>query len=247
MVLGLLTAIAACPAIIGTTEAVRHGQKQNQREDHRGRKYNLSVTLHRPSLYTKRFNGAPIVLRDGKFWVDTRLDVNTLPEEEQLFEAAINYLAYPGRKQVWNDAGFVNGEGMVTWINEERHLNWVFVDRDSHEVKYGTRAEAESHLVGPWDCTKVDKRLTFQSWEGFIAVQEEDGNDVWALYFDCQDDGLTAAGQVGTQGKRMLEVEVWRKELRRDLTSSLAERSERRELRAERQAQQESRPVLRDR
>jgi hypothetical protein len=247
MVLGLITAIAACPAIIGTTEAVRHGQKQNQREEHRGRKYNLSVTLHRPSYYTKQFSGAPVVLRDGKFLVDTRQDVNALPEKQQHFDATINYLAYPGRKQAWNDAGFVNGEGMVTWINAERHLNWVYVERDTHEVKYGTRADAEPHLVGPWDCTKVDKRLTFRNWEGFIAVQEEDGDPVWALYFDCQDNGLTAPGQIGTKGKRMLEVEIWRKELRRDLASSLAERSERLESRAEKQASQESRLALRDR
>jgi hypothetical protein len=29
MVLGIITAIAACPAIVGTTEAVRQGQRKN--------------------------------------------------------------------------------------------------------------------------------------------------------------------------------------------------------------------------
>jgi hypothetical protein len=86
----------------------------------------------------------------------------------------------------------------------------------------------------------IDKRLTFRGWEGFIAVQETDGSDMWALYFDCQDNGLTAAGQMGTKGKRMLEVEVWRKELKIDLASSLAERAERIELRAEKRSGQET-------
>ena len=42
--------------------------------------------------------------------------------------------------------------------------------------------------MGPWNCTKIDRRMTFQGWEGFIAVKE--GTGVWALYFDVDDDGL---------------------------------------------------------
>jgi hypothetical protein len=51
--------------------------------------------------------------------------------------------------------------------------------------------------------------MTFDGWEGFLAVQEE--RDVWALYFDVEDDGLK--GKV--EGKRMLEVELARKERRK--------------------------------
>ena len=60
--------------------------------------------------------------------------------------------------------------------------------------------------MGPWNCTKVDRRMTFEGWEGFMAVQEED--KTWALYFDCEDDGLK--GRVS--GKRMMEIELMRKE-----------------------------------
>jgi hypothetical protein len=155
MVLGVLSAVVACPAIVGTTEAIRHGQKQNQREEHRGRKYNLTVTLLKPSCYTSQFNSAPIVLCNNKLYIDTRLDVNARGNEKDYFPATINYLPYPGRKQLWHDAGFVNGEGMVTLINDERYLNWVFVDEHTNEVKYGERASAETQLVGPWDCTKI--------------------------------------------------------------------------------------------
>ena len=48
--------------------------------------------------------------------------------------------------------------------------------------------------------------MTFEGWEGFMAVQEEDMT--WALYFDCEDDGLK--GRVS--GKRMMEIELMRKE-----------------------------------
>jgi hypothetical protein len=230
MVFGVITATAAVPAIIGTTEAIRHGQRQNNREEHRGRKYHLHVTLLKRSIYTPRFEKAPIVLKDDKFYIDTRRDVRT----DEFFPATVNYLEYPGRKQVWRKAGYALGEGLVTLINNERFLNWVYVDSNTHEVKYGIRQQAEPHIVGPWDQTKIEHRLTFQGWEGFIVVQEEDEDDLWALYFDVGDDGLTGTDDsIGNKRKRMLEVEVWRKEIRRDLQDSLDERRERLEQREE--------------
>lgn len=228
MVFGILTAVAAAPAIVGTTEAIRHGQKENNREEHRGRKYHLTVTLLKRSVYSEQFDNSPIVLKDNKLYIDTRRDAR-----EQYFPATANYLPFPGKKEIWRKAGFAGGEGFVTMINNQRFLNWVYVDRQTHEVKYGIRAEADPHIVGPWDCTKIERRLTFQGWEGFIAVQEEDGDDMWALYFDARDDGLTGEGQMGNKQKRMLEVEVWRKEIRRDYDDAINERRERMEAREE--------------
>jgi hypothetical protein len=225
MVFGILTAVAACPAIIGTTEAIRHGQRQNAREEHRGRKSHLTVTLPVRNSYSAQFDGALVVLRDNKLYVDTersRLGTNLAHPFTGY------YLPYPGKETEWKKQGFRKGEGMVTTISDDPpFLNWVFVDRDTHEVKYGVRAEAEGHLVGPWDCTWVDKRLTFEGWEGFIAVQEDEDDDLWALYFDSEDDGLRSGGRVGTEGKRMLAVEVWRKERRKGKEASDVERLER--------------------
>ena len=66
MVLGILTSIAACPAIIGTTEAVRQGQKQNEREKHRGMKVNLTARCTRKSSLSPQIDGGLVVLRDHK-------------------------------------------------------------------------------------------------------------------------------------------------------------------------------------
>lgn len=82
------------------------------------------------------------------------------------------------------------------------------MDQNTYELKYGNRTEAEPHLVGPWDCTKIDKRLTLEGWEGFMAVREEKG--VWSLYFDLDDNGLK--GKVSK--KTVLEIELTRKEIR---------------------------------
>lgn len=221
MVLGLLAAVAAVPAIIGTTEGVKEGQRQNAREEHRGRKSNLTVTLFKRSFYSQRFDGAYIVLKDNKFWVDIGGGTNLHPFEGY-------FLPFPGMAEVWRERGFAKGEGMVTTISRDPpFLNWVYVDRDTHEVKYGVRADAQDHRVGPFDVTKVDRRVTFEGWEGFLAVEETPGSDLWALYFDCKDDGLRGDDQAGTQGKRMLELEIWRKEMNKDRATALDERAER--------------------
>ncbi|KAK5166131.1 uncharacterized protein LTR77_008392 [Saxophila tyrrhenica] len=227
MVFGILTAVAACPAIIGTTEAVRHGQRQNAREEHRGRKTHLTVSLLRRSEYSQRFDGAFVVLKEKKLWVDTT-GLSTRDEGLRYF------LPYHNMAEVWKEAGFAKGEGMVTTIsNDPPFLNWVYVDRATHEVKYGVRDEAEPHRVGPWDTTKFERRLMFEGWEGFIAVEETEGSGLWALYFDVKDDGLRGAGQVGMQDLRMLEVEIWRRELRVDRETAMVERVERIKAREE--------------
>ncbi|KAI4731850.1 hypothetical protein E4T49_00319 [Aureobasidium sp. EXF-10728] len=222
MVFGILTAVAACPAIIGTTEAIRQGQRQNAREEHRGRKSNLTITLPVRNSYSEQFDGAMVVLKDNKLYIDTehsRLGAN------MAHPFSGYYLPIPWIGDKWKKAGFRNGEGMVTTISDDPpFLNWVYLDRNTHEVKYGIRVEAEPHHVGPWDCTPIDRRLTFEGWEGFVIVQEDEESDLWALYFDRDDDGLRGEGKVGTQGKRMLLAEVSRKEMRRTKLVSDEER-----------------------
>lgn len=66
MVLGLLTAIAACPAIIGTTEAVRSGQNKNAKEKHRGQKTNLVASCVKSSSQSAQINGGMVVLKNHK-------------------------------------------------------------------------------------------------------------------------------------------------------------------------------------
>ena len=93
-----------------------------------------------------------------------------------------------------------------TIMDDPPQLNWVYVDKVTSEVKYGTKVEANGHLVGPWNCTKVDRRIIFEGWEGFLAVRE--GPDTWALYFDRDDNALMDK----ISDRRMLEIELIKKE-----------------------------------
>lgn len=112
------------------------------------------------------------------------------------------FLPYPDKS--WGRAG----EGLVSTISDDPpQLNWIYVDADTYEVKYGNRAESADHIVGPWDCTKLDRRVTMEGWEGFVAVREGPGN--WALYFDRDDDALEE------RFKRSVEVTLSRKEMKK--------------------------------
>jgi hypothetical protein len=53
----------------------------------------------------------------------------------------------------------------------------------------------------------MDKRITFEDWEGFMAVRESQG--LWALYFDREDDGLK--GKILPE-LRVLEIVLTRRE-----------------------------------
>ena len=140
----------------------------------------------------------------SKYESDPNPDPERLDEEGHLFAGYF----YPYPESRWGR----RGDGYVSTISDEPpQLNWVYVDAETYEVKYGLRVEAEGNITGPWNCTPIDKRLMFEGWEGFTVVEEERGSNSWALYFDVNDDGLD--GKVGLD-KRIMEVELTRRELR---------------------------------
>ncbi|KAI9752332.1 MAG: hypothetical protein M4579_005675, partial [Chaenotheca gracillima] len=132
MVLGLITAIAACPAIVGTTEAVRQGQKSNAKEKHRGRKSNLIVSCASASPRSKDIDGSTVVLRDQKLFVG-------LPQSgDEPKRAGHPYAGYflPYPESDWGK----RGEGLVSTISDDPpQLNWIYVDAETYEIKYGNR------------------------------------------------------------------------------------------------------------
>lgn len=98
-----------------------------------------------------------------------------------------------------------NSSGMVTVSGEEAPtLRWVFLDANTHEMRWGGRPDSEGHACGPFDWTKDEQYVTLEGWEGWLAVRlpEDDaqdethqelgiaeGREVWRLYFDQNDNG----------------------------------------------------------
>ena len=90
-------------------------------------------------------------------------------------------------------------------------LNWVYLDKNTYEIRYGSRQECQGHILGPWNWTDDEQGVTLEGWEGFVAVEEVRGQDggrsIWALYFDRNDDKLKGK----SDGKRVLQVSLERK------------------------------------
>lgn len=196
MVLSILIATISAPGLLGSQEAIRQSQSNDKREEHRARRCNLIATCVKSSRRSRELDGRPVVLKNGRLWIDT----GTEDGSPLGHPYAGYYLPYPDTKY----------EGLVTTITDEAPvMNWVYVDKDTHQVRYGVRDHAQPNLTGPFDCTRQDRRLTFDGWEGWCAVEEAPG--CWALYFDVEDDGLTSKV---TPGTKVLELELSRKEKR---------------------------------
>lgn len=88
-------------------------------------------------------------------------------------------------------------------------LNWVYVHSETLEVKHGTKTESIPHIVGPWDWTEDQEGVMLEDWEGFVAVEEEE--NIWALYYDKNQDGL--ASIEGFKGKKKINISLERKVL----------------------------------
>ena len=56
-------------------------------------------------------------------------------------------------------------------------LNWIYCDRETYELRYSNRTGSIVHHVGVWDWTEDETHLTFDGWEGFMAIDEWDGAD----------------------------------------------------------------------
>jgi hypothetical protein len=196
MVLSILIAIIAAPGLLGSSEAIRQSQSQEKREEHRARRCNLVVTCVKSSGRSRELNGRIVVLRNGKLYIDT----GTEDGAPLGHPYAGYYLPYPDSEH----------EGLVTTITDVAPvMNWVYIDKETHEAKYGVRVDAQPNLTGPFSCTRQDRRMTFAGWEGWCAVEEAPG--LWAVYFDVSDDGLRSKVPSGT---RVLEIELYRKEKR---------------------------------
>lgn len=115
------------------------------------------------------------------------------------------FLKHPHQPR-WRAAGHdPHGEGLVSTISHDPPvLNWVYVDPETHHIKYGTRPQVDEAqgVAGPWDVTAgigTDKgtgllgggrRLMFEGWEGFVAVEE---------MVELQDDGPNEGNAAATQ------------------------------------------------
>lgn len=201
MVLGLL-AIAAIPTTIGVTAGVSARKTENssnrspKTEAEQMRKFNLECYCENASGEAGQVQGGRVVLRDNKLFIN--LPLSTL--EGHPFEGF--YIGYPDP-----DRPQPPPLALVSTISKEPPmLNWIYVDKNTRELRYGNRTQSRQHIVGSWgwDAGEVGGAggLTLEGREGAVAVETEKG---WEIRWE---DGV---GKACVQGSPHLMVSLERR------------------------------------
>lgn len=66
-------------------------------------------------------------------------------------------------------------------------LNWIYVDKDTKELRYGGRKVTVGHVIGPWFWSQDEHFLTLEGdHTPFVAKQQdiEGGGKRWCVYWD---------------------------------------------------------------
>jgi hypothetical protein len=118
------------------------------------------------------------------------------------------YIAYPDEDRSPPERGLVS-----TISNDPPMLNWIYVDKETNELKYSNRTGSIAHIVGPWDWTEDETGILLDRWEGFAAVEEKEMPDglKWAIYYDRWNDDFGNGRTVG--GKTRLPCSLERRVL----------------------------------
>ncbi|KAM3067286.1 hypothetical protein ACMFMG_005347 [Clarireedia jacksonii] len=175
-----LSTICAIPTVIGTAEAVSAQKKEDAIMKHKA-KFFMTVDF---SIGKEPPKEAQVVLKDN------RLYLNHPDAPKQGHRFCGYYFGYPGTEE----------HGLVSSIQDDPPmLNWIYVDKETLEMKYGTRSETLGNIAHPWEWTEDEQNITLEEDEGFVAIEVELG--LWQLFFDANGDfsGLP-------KGKKIKEV-----------------------------------------
>lgn len=195
MVLSLITLAATVPLLATSTMQLSdQAQSTSTRaeEEIKAEKCHFGVraSLRMNEKRRQQFADMILVLKGGRIFLAHKYNDDHYPVTGY-------FLPFPEQSH----------EGLVTTINEENFLNWIYIGSSTYRVKHGVRVEAQAQLTGPMDLifsNSGEKRLSFEGWEGFVAVEEE--SDQWALYFDKDDNGLKDKAK----GRPVVELELIR-------------------------------------
>jgi len=215
MVLGIIGAIAGATAIpmgavalpnaatatststvgvsqgsMGKQQASQGSQDGADPNDLRLAKFTLKTHCDQESSLRGQVIRRQVVLRKGKLYLDS--PTNPKYDDGHPFSGFFLQYPRPGKPR-----------GLVSTISKDPpELNWIFVDEETLELRYGGKSASIKHLVGPWDWTEDQKGITLEDWEGFAAIQDGEGG--WVLCYDLENNHLKRVrGE-----RRVLEVEL---------------------------------------
>ncbi|KAK7537022.1 uncharacterized protein J3D65DRAFT_362221 [Phyllosticta citribraziliensis] len=226
---GVITGI---PVVTGVAEGVHHQKEQNKEAANETRmvKFYMDVYCQAKSSRAGEVDGGIIVVHKDAIWVcrknEEGFPVSPDPSKPPPHPFTGFYIMYPDEERNPRE------RGLVTTLNTDPPmLNWVYVDKATHALRFGNRSQSIAHVVGPWDWTDDEKGVTLEGWEGFVAVEVSDEESAaadglrWQLYYDRWDDKLADGKLVG--GRRVLPCSLERRMLPEELRKAEEEAAER--------------------
>ncbi|EXJ90099.1 hypothetical protein A1O3_03168 [Capronia epimyces CBS 606.96] len=183
MVIGLLV-LTAIPTVTGVAQAIsgQKTQKEREKDANRMKKFHIDVCCEAQSSRTTELHDKRLVLRDDRVWIGPTEALNPCKEG---YVAESFFIEYPDNERVPVEIG------LVTQVQDDPPLlNWIYVDKDTMELKYGNKTASVAHHVGPWDWTEDEEGIVFDGHERFTAV-EDPKTHKWQIYYDLDDDGLS--------------------------------------------------------
>lgn len=231
--------------VTGVAEGVSHQQKVNAEANNQSRDLKFHLRTRRAAEDVKtdeharssstdtsassrraksELDDGTIVLLNQKLYVEPCPSQSACPEaqatqaeKETAFYTSLTHHPFTGFYFPYPDDDRPLTRGLVSTITRDPpELNWIYVDKDTAEVKYSNRTGSRPHIVGDYDWTEEhgdNSRLTLLDFEGFCAVR--DGTSTvkstnvpkWSLYFDVDDDGLKKK----CPGRKVVEVNLVRR------------------------------------
>ncbi|ORY16537.1 hypothetical protein BCR34DRAFT_506887 [Clohesyomyces aquaticus] len=235
MVFDLLT-LTAVPTAVGASEAV-HQQRILDKEavsEERKAEFRLHVFCDVQSRKRDEVHDSIVILRDSKLYIWPKDPDTGLPKADDDGEAPHPftgfYHPYPDADLPHRPIPAVPVLGLVSTIpptpakssslsekskstskskTTKPKLHWIYADKSTRELKYGPRAVACEHIIGPWDWTEDEEGLVLDGEESLVVVEEEKGGKGWAVYWDRDDDRLKDVGVL--EQKRVLRCSLERR------------------------------------
>ncbi|KAH8833097.1 hypothetical protein DL96DRAFT_1523407 [Flagelloscypha sp. PMI_526] len=202
------SAVGVATSVVGLSQGFSNQQEAaskdgkdvtNPKEDPKLAKFNLHVHCESDSSARSRVHGKIVVLKDRKMYLD---DPN--PSKRKFKDAH----PFSGFYIEWPFGVKPPPQALVSTIKPDPpELNWIYIDKDTLQLGYGTKSQSLPHTCYPWDWTEDQQSLVFDGWEGFVALEETPG--VWVVCYDANDDHLKKV----RKGRRVLEVSLDRKVL----------------------------------
>ncbi|TKA33177.1 hypothetical protein B0A50_00730 [Salinomyces thailandicus] len=197
-----IVASSAIAVTTGVAQGVSEQKRVNADASNQVRmlKFHLDTSLE--GVNGGALHNAIITLHDDKVWVEPKDPETGWPVEGAGHPFTGFYIAYPDDARPYT-------RGLVSTISVDPPvLNWVYIDKDTLELKYASRSGSIEHHVGSFDWTGDEdgSGVTFDEWEGFVAVKEEGGKG-WGVYFDLEDDGLKGVAK----GRQVRELGLVRR------------------------------------